>query len=195
MLPSSPFPGLVEFDPVELGDAAMAVARQALADGGPVEAVGIANQRTSTIVWDRRTGEPVGPGIGWQDLRTVGECLTLQSQGIRVSPNASATKVAYLLGLVDQDRWEHLAFGTVDTWLAWILSEGRLHLTDATNAGVTGLRLGDGTGWSPRVLDALEPARLGPARPSSIRPAWSARPPPYPARPPSPASPATSRRR
>ena len=139
-LPSSPVPGLVEFDPVELADAAMAVARLALADGGPVEAVGIANQRTSTIVWDRRTGEPVGPGIGWQDLRTVGECLALQGQGIRVSPNASATKVAYLLGLVDKDRWEHLAFGTVDTWLAWKLSDGRLHLTDATNAGVTGLR-------------------------------------------------------
>jgi len=155
VLPSSPFPGLVEFDPVELGDAALAVARLALADGGPVDAVGIANQRTSTILWDRRTGEPVGPGIGWQDLRTVGECLTLQGQGVRVSPNASATKLAYLLGLVDSDRWEHLAFGTVDTWLTWILSDGRLHLTDATNAGVTGLRLSDGSGWSERVLDAL----------------------------------------
>jgi len=155
VLPSTPFPGLVEFDPVVMGDAALSVAREALADGGPVEAVGIANQRTSTILWDRRTGEPVGPGIGWQDLRTIGECLTLQGQGVRVSPNASATKLAYLLGLVDQQRWEHLAFGTVDTWLAWILSEGRLHVTDATNAGVTGLRLGDGSGWSERVLDAL----------------------------------------
>jgi len=164
VLPSSPFPGLVEFDPVELGDAALDVARAALADGGPVEALGIANQRTSTIVWDRRTGEPVGPGIGWQDLRTVGECLTLQGQGVRVSPNASATKLAYLLGLVAEERWEHLAFGTVDTWLSWILSEGRLHLTDATNAGVTGLRLGDGSGWSERVLEALHiPATVLPA--------------------------------
>ena len=155
-LPSTPFPGLVEFDPRVLSDTALELAGRVLAEAGPVEAVGITNQRTSTVVWDRATGDPVGPGIGWQDLRTIGECLTLQAQGIRVSPNASATKVAHLLSQVPRDGWDRLAFGTVDSWMAWVLSEGRLHVTDATNAGVTGLRLADGSGWSERVLSALD---------------------------------------
>jgi glycerol kinase len=154
VLPTSPAPSLVEFDPLVLAEAALDVARRALADGGPVDAVGIANQRASTIVWDRRTGQPVGPGIGWQDLRTVGECLLLQAQGIRVAPNASATKVAYLLGQTKER--EHLAFGTVDSWIAWTLSGQTLHVTDATNAGVTGLRQADGKGWSEKVLAALD---------------------------------------
>ena len=123
--------------------AVVAVASQSLAEGGPVDAVGIADQRASTIVWDRATGSPVGPGLGWQDLRTVGTCLELQSRGIRVAPNASATKVAALLDMADPDRSRsergELAFGTVDTWVAWTLSNGSLHVTDASNAGVTGL--------------------------------------------------------
>ncbi|MHB8465107.1 MAG: FGGY family carbohydrate kinase [Acidimicrobiales bacterium] len=164
VLPSSPEPGLVEFDPVEMAAAAIDVTRTALAEGGPVDAVGIANQRSSTIVWDKRTGRPIGPGIGWQDLRTVGTCLVLQGSGLRVAPNASATKVAYLLSLTPRDNWEHLLFGTVDTWIAWTLSEGALHLTDATNAGVTGLRAMDGSGWDARVLEALDvPASLLPS--------------------------------
>jgi glycerol kinase len=89
VLPTSPMPTFVEFDPALMATAALDVARQALAEGGPVEAVGIANQRASTIVWDRATGEPVGPGVGWQDLRTVGTCLMLQAQGIRLAPNVS----------------------------------------------------------------------------------------------------------
>lgn len=155
VLPSSPQPGFVEFDPLEMAAAALDVARLALRDSGGVDAVGIANQRASTVVWDRRTGLPVGPGIGWQDLRTVGTCLVLQSQGVRLAPNASATKVAYLLSLVDRGDWQHLAFGTVDSWIAWTLSDGALHVTDATNAGVTGLRLGDSSGWSQHTLEAL----------------------------------------
>ena len=163
VLPNSPEPGLVEFDAEAMATAALEVADRALHDGGPVDAVGIANQRSSTIVWDRRTGRPIGPGIGWQDLRTVGTCLVLQGSGLRVAPNASATKVAYLLGLVRREEWEHLLFGTVDTWIAWALSGGELHLTDATNAGVTGLRAGDGRGWDPGILDALDiPASLMP---------------------------------
>jgi len=156
VLPHTPEPSFVEFDAREMADAALAVARDALGAGGPVAAVGIANQRASTVVWDRRTGEPVGPGIGWQDLRTVVPCLMLQAQGIRVAPNASATKIQYLLGLVPRERWEHLAFGTVDSWIAWNLSGGRLHVTDATNAGLTGLRTHDATGWSERVLEAID---------------------------------------
>jgi len=159
VLPDTPFPGLVEFDAVAMADAVASVAAASLADAGPVQAVGIANQRASTVVWDRATGVPVAPGLGWQDLRTVGTCLELQAQGIRVAPNASATKLAALLDLADPDRSRsergELAFGTVDTWVAWTLSGGRLHVTDASNAGVTGLIHADGSGWSPEILAHL----------------------------------------
>ncbi|MEQ1788220.1 MAG: FGGY-family carbohydrate kinase, partial [Acidimicrobiales bacterium] len=123
--------------------------------GGPVAAVGITNQRASTIVWDRASGEPVGPGLGWQDLRTVGTCLVLQADGIHLAPNASATKAAHLLDEADPDRTRDLCVGTVDSWLAWHLSEGAVHVTDATNAAVTGLLRGDATDWDDRLLDAL----------------------------------------
>ena len=152
---ATPNAGFVEFDAAEMARAALDVARRALAEGGPVQAVGIANQRASTVLWDRATGEPVGPGISWEDLRTAGMCLMLQSQGVRLAPNASATKLAVLLDIADPDRSRDLCFGTLDTWLAWTLSDGALHVTDATNAGVTGLVLGDGSGWDPSVLDVL----------------------------------------
>lgn len=156
VLPSSPLPNFVEFDAPALARAALEVAAAALDEhGGPVDAVGIANQRASTIVWDRSTGEPVGPGIGWQDLRTVGTCLALQAQGIRVAPNASATKAAFLLDTADPDRRRDLCVGTVDSWLVWHLTGGRAHVIDATNAGVTGLLRADGSGWSHDVLAAL----------------------------------------
>jgi glycerol kinase len=148
---------MVEFDPTALASAALEVARQTQRDaGGSVDAVGIANQRASTIVWDRTTGEPIGPGIGWQDLRTIGSCLMLQAQGFRLAPNASATKIAYLLDTYDYDRSRSdLLFGTVDTWIAWHLSGGQVHATDLSNAGVTGLMRGDGSGWHPDILKAL----------------------------------------
>ncbi|MDQ1394599.1 MAG: glycerol kinase [Acidimicrobiaceae bacterium] len=165
-LPSTPSPGFVEFDASALSIAALDVARQALAAAGgvaAVAAVGIANQRSSTIVWDRATGQPIGPGIGWQDLRTVGTCLMLQAQGIRLAPNASATKLAYLLDVYDYSRTRDLLFGTVDTWIVWQLTEGAAHVTDATNAGVTGLVRSDGSGWDPEILDVLRiPATMLP---------------------------------
>jgi glycerol kinase len=156
VLPSSPAPNFVEFDAAAMADAVVGVAGEALAAaGGAVDAIGIANQRASTIVWDRATGEPVGPGIGWQDLRTVGMCLMLQPQGIRLAPNASATKLAVLLDMADPDRSRDLCFGTVDTWVAWTLSGGELHVTDASNAAVTGLLQADASGWHQEILDAL----------------------------------------
>ncbi|MBW3650264.1 MAG: glycerol kinase, partial [Actinobacteria bacterium] len=155
VLPETPMPNFVQFDAAAMAEAVLEVAHAALADGGPATAVGIANQRASTIVWDRATGEPVGPGVGWQDLRTVGMCLALQQQGIRVAPNASATKLAFLLDMADPNRDRDLCFGTVDTWVAWTLSGGTLHVTDPGNAGVTGLLAEDGTGWHQPVLDAL----------------------------------------
>ncbi|HET6664257.1 MAG TPA: FGGY family carbohydrate kinase, partial [Acidimicrobiales bacterium] len=155
VLPSSPAPGLVEFEPSAMADAALEVARTALAEGGPVAAVGLSNQRASTVVWDRATGEPVGPGLGWQDLRTVGACLVWQAQGLRFAPNESATKLAHLLDEADPDRKRDLCFGTVDTWIAWHLSEGALHVTDLSNAAVTGLVRGDASAWDRTVLEAL----------------------------------------
>jgi glycerol kinase len=162
LLPSTPFPGLVELDAAALATVALDLARRALAEAGPVDAVGITNQRASTIVWDRTTGVPVGPGLGWQDLRTIGECLTLQAEGIRIAPNVSATKIANLLATTDRDR--PLCFGTIDTWIAWQLSEGALHVTDLSNAGLTGLLCTDGSGWSDSLLDRLDiPPSMMPA--------------------------------
>jgi len=155
VLPSSPAPGFVEFDAGTMASAVLEVAGATLSASGPVGGVGIANQRGSTVVWDRRTGEPVGPGIGWQDLRTVGTCLVLRDQGIRVAPNESATKASMLLDLADPDRTGDLCFGTVDTWVAWTLSGGTLHVTDATNAGITGLLAADGADWDDTMLEAL----------------------------------------
>jgi glycerol kinase len=155
-LPASPGPGLVEFDPTELAATALRTARTLLdRAGSPVAAVGIANQRGSTVLWDRATGEPVGPGLGWQDLRTIGRCLELRADDLRVAPNVSATKVEHLLDRVDPDRTRDLCFGTVDSWIAWALSDGALHVTDASNAGLTGLRTPDGSDWDGLVLDLL----------------------------------------
>ncbi|MEY2590450.1 MAG: glycerol kinase [Acidimicrobiaceae bacterium] len=155
LLPDTPFPGLVEFDAAVMAAAVLDCARAALADGGPVGAVGITNQRASTIVWERATGKPVGPALGWQDLRTVGTCLALREQGMHVAPNASATKLAHLLDEHDADRTRDLCFGTVDTWVAWTLSQGEAHITDLSNAAVSGLMHGNGSGWDERVLEVL----------------------------------------
>jgi glycerol kinase len=155
VLPTSPAPGFVEFDPREMADAVLELATAALDEGGGVEAVGITNQRASTIVWDRATGEPVGPGIGWQDIRTAGFCLVLQSQGIRLAPNQTATKLAVLLDIADPDRSRDLCAGTVDSWVAWTLSQGAVHVSDLTNLSVTGLRVANGDEWDDAVLELL----------------------------------------
>ena len=173
LLPDSPAPGLVEFDAARMADAVLEVARASLEDAGPVAGGGIANQRASSVVWERATGKPVAPGIGWQDLRTVGTCLVLQGEGIRLAPNASATKVMAILDEVDPERSRaeqgKLCFGTVDSWVAWTLSGGAapggdaLHVTDATNAAVTALV--DATiGWDQLLLQRLRiPSPMMPA--------------------------------
>jgi glycerol kinase len=154
-LPDSPVSGLVEFDGAGMAALVLEVARAALAEGGPVDAVGITNQRASTLVWDRATGEPVAPGQGWQDLRTIGTCLTLAAEGIRLAPNLAATKAHDILDQVDPDRTRDLCVGTVDSWVAWTLTGGALHVTDPTNAALTGLRGLDSTGWDDALLDRL----------------------------------------
>jgi glycerol kinase len=156
VLPSSPAGGLVEFDAAEYAAAALGVARQALERSGPVDAVGISDQRASTIVWDRKTGEPIGPALGWQDLRTIGACLVLRGEGLKLAPNQSATKAQWLLDTFDADRTRDLCFGTVDTWLVWALTDGALHVTDASNAAITGLQpVMSADGWDREVLDVL----------------------------------------
>ena len=154
LLPDSPAPGLVEIDAAAMATVVLDLARDALADG-PVGAVGVANQRASAVVWDRATGTPVAPGIGWQDLRTVGRCLELRSMGLRTAPNVSATKFESILDAVDPDRSRDLCLGTVDSWLAWTLSEGALHITDGTNAPITGLRTPANDAWEPDALAML----------------------------------------
>ena len=119
----SPAPGLLEFDPVAVADAAMQAATATLTEAGRVDAVGIANQRASTVVWDRTSGEPAGPGLGWQDLRTALDCLTLQGEGLRLAPNQPATKAAHLIGAAGVPPTQ-LCVGTLDSWLVWNLTGG-----------------------------------------------------------------------
>lgn len=159
VLPSSPNPGEVELDALAIKEAVLETATRALAASGPVDGVGIANQRASTVVWDAATGLPLGPALGWQDLRTVINCLLLQAEGFRFAPNVSATKLQWLLDTYDPDRRKAeagtLRFGTIDTWVAWILSDGALHVTDATNAAITGLTHGLDLEWNRSALMTL----------------------------------------
>ena len=161
--PSSPAGGLVEFDAREMYVAVRRVALAAL-NSQPVDAVGITNQRASTIVWRASTGEPLGPAIGWQDLRTVGECIMAKIQhGFAFAPNQTATKAAWMLtNYITEQSERHdddIRIGTVDSWLVWNLSRGAAHVTDHTNAGVTGLTLPSAHDWNDKVLSVLDISR------------------------------------
>ena len=156
---STPAPGMVEFDAERMWQAVRRVSLLAMA-GMPVDAVGITNQRASTIGWRRSTGAPIGPAIGWQDLRTVGDCIMARiNHGFALAPNQSATKIAWMLQnhfADDASRADSdVLFGTVDTWLTWKLTGGSVHVTDHTNAAVTGLTTADGSQWNTDVLEAL----------------------------------------
>lgn len=139
MLPDTPFDGLVEFDADAYAATALDLARRVLAEYGPVDAVGLSTQRASAVVWDRATGRAVAPAQSWQDLRTVGDCLVLAAEGLRLAPNLTATKVPNIWDSVDPDRVRDLCVGTPDAWLVWHLTEGAVHATDLSNAAVTGL--------------------------------------------------------
>ena len=158
--PDTPAPGLVEFNASEMARVLLEAARSAIEQfGRPVTCVGITNQRASTLLWDRATGEPVGPGLGWQDLRTIGECIVAKAEhGWPLAPNQSVTKIAWLLDNIEGARDRDLCFGTVDSWIAWTLSRGELHITDQTNASATttGLRSVDGSAWNDDVLEAFD---------------------------------------
>ncbi len=166
-----PRPGWVEHDPEDLWRTTLSTAREALRQAGVeahhVAAIGIANQRETTLLWDRATGRPVHPAIVWQDRRTAPACAALEAAGhgalvqartgLRLDPYFSATKLAWLLDKAPGARAAadagRLAFGTVDTWLLWRLTGGAVHATDATNASRT-LLLDLHTGaWDPAMLD------------------------------------------
>ena len=160
--PSTPFSGLVEFDATQMAELVLDVCRKILTrNTSGIVGVGITNQRASTVVWNRATGVPVGPGLGWQDLRTVMECITARSEhGLQFAPNQTATKAAWMLknygaDLTDRARAGEICIGTIDSWVAWTLSEGALHVTDHTNAAVTGLVSRDATSWSSDICDTL----------------------------------------
>ena len=153
--PIVPMEGLLEFDPAAMAAAVLDVAGEALAHGGPVDAVGVTNQRCSAVAWDATTGTPLGPGIGWQDLRTAGTCLELQAEGIRLSPNETATKAAWLLDTFDPERSASTRVGTVDSWVIWTLTKGAAHVTDPSNAAVTGMVRGTTLDHRAEVLERL----------------------------------------
>ena len=172
-----PRPGWVEQDARELWatqiEAAEGALRAAAIDGSRIAAVGIANQRETTLVWDRRTGEPIANAIVWQDRRTAGACEDLRRAGVerlvsartglRPDPYFSATKIAWLLDHVGgaRERAEagELAFGTVDSWLAFRLTGGRLHVTDPTNASRTLLYDIHARAWDDELLDLFRVPR------------------------------------
>ena len=165
-----PQPGWVEHDPMAIWNSQLATAREALRRGDlrphDIRAVGITNQRETTLLWNRRTGVPLHNAIVWQDRRTESLCQQLREQGheprvqaltgLRLDPYFSATKLRWMLdhlpGARTQAEAGELAFGTVDSWLIWQLTGGREHLTDISNASRT-LLLNIYTGqWDEELL-------------------------------------------
>ena len=171
---SYPADGWVEHDAEEIFASSVAVMREVLERAaGPVAALGITNQRETTVVWDRATGRPVAPAIVWQDRRTAGVCADLRARGVepevaratglRLDPYFSGAKAAWLLDHVDGARAAAergtLAFGTIDSWLVWKLTGGRVHATDATNASRTLLFDLDRLAWSDDLCALLRVPR------------------------------------
>lgn len=151
---TTPNPGEVELDGMEIARLARELATTTLAEGGGADVVGITNQRATTIVFDPATGVPVGPALGWQDLRTVIDCLILQGDGLRLAPNQSATKARWLVAQSGRESRD-LRFATIETWVAWHLSEGSVHVTDRSNAAVNGLVALDVNHWDAKILSTL----------------------------------------
>ena len=173
LTPLFPQPGWVEQDANEIWSSQAAAVTEVLAQAGlsstDVSALGITNQRETTLVWDRETGQPIYNAIVWQDRRTAPLCDTLKQQGLEtffrdktglvIDPYFSGTKIRWLLDTVPGARAKaeagRLAFGTVDTWLVWQLTQGKKHITDVTNASRT-LLLNIQTGeWDQELLDTL----------------------------------------
>jgi len=169
-----PQPGWVEHDPMEIWTTQLATAREALSKAGlkasDIRAVGITNQRETTLLWNRCTGEPVHNAIVWQDRRSEPECAHLREQGheadiqqrtgLRIDAYFSATKLQWLLknvpGARELAERGELAFGTVDSWLIWQLTADHRHLTDVTNASRTMLFNVHENRWDDKLLQMLD---------------------------------------
>ncbi|MHB8379544.1 MAG: FGGY family carbohydrate kinase [Acidimicrobiales bacterium] len=150
----SPNPGEVELDPAQIARLSLDLAARTLDEAGPCDAVGVTNQRATTIVFDHASGEAVGPALSWQDLRTVLDCLVLQADGVRLAPNQSATKIKWLVDTCGRAPRD-LGFATIETWIAWHLSQGSTFASDRSNAAVTGLVDRTVTKWDDNVLSTL----------------------------------------
>lgn len=169
-----PQPGFVEHDPVEIFSVQYAAVTEAItaigASAEEIAAVGVTNQRETTIIWDKNTGEPIYNAIVWQCRRTSEMCDKLRADGLeeyirkttglRIDAYFSATKIKWILDNVPgaRDRAENgeLLFGTVDTWLIWKLSSGKIHVTDRTNAARTMLYDIHSLAWDKRILEILQ---------------------------------------
>jgi len=168
-----PKPGWVEHDPAEIWSSQFGAAMEALAQSGmrpeDILAIGITNQRETTLVWDRNTGDPVYNAIVWQDRRTAGFCdqlraaghekLIQQKTGLVIDAYFSGSKIRWILDNVPGARGRaergELAFGTVDSWLIWKLTEGSRHVTDVTNASRTMLLNLETGAWDDELLSIL----------------------------------------
>ena len=166
-----PRPGWVEHDPGRIWADTLAVCREAIRDTGAdpsaIAAIGITNQRETSVIWNRADGRPIHSAIVWQDRRTSAACRELRDAGhealvrrrtgLVLDPYFSATKIAWILDRVDGARAAaergELAAGTIDTWLLWNLTEGRVHATDATNASRTLLFDIREQRWDPELLE------------------------------------------
>ena len=166
-----PRPGWVEHDPQEIWQSQIHVAVEALSnakiDKTQIAGIGITNQRETTVVWDRRTGQPLYNAIVWQDRRTEELCNKLrnngheteiqQATGLLLDPYFSASKIRWILdnceGARDCANAGNLAFGTVDSWLIWNLTKGRSHITDSSNAARTSLFNLRSRQWDESMLE------------------------------------------
>jgi len=171
---SFPQPGWVEHDPAEIWQTQLSVARHALSQAnlGPadIDAIGITNQRETTVVWDRATGMPIHNAIVWQDRRTAAFCDQLKADGharmiqektgLVIDAYFSATKLRWILDNVHTARQRagqgQLAFGTIDTWLLWNLTAGKSHITDASNASRTMLYNIHANQWDDQLLELFD---------------------------------------
>ncbi len=164
-----PKPGWVEHDPEAIWQSQLRVAQE-VAKGVKIVAIGITNQRETTVIWDRRTGQPIHNAIVWQDRRTAGFCDALKAEGfdktiaektgLVTDAYFSGTKVKWILDNVEgaRERAERgeLAFGTIDSWLVWKLTGGHLHITDVSNASRTLLYDIHKKWWSNTILTRFE---------------------------------------
>jgi glycerol kinase len=172
-----PRPGWVEHDPQEIWSSQMSVATEALSrvdlTSRDIAAIGITNQRETTVVWDRRTGKPIYNAIVWQDRRTAGFCDKLKADGLEpvfqrkaglvIDAYFAGTKIKWILDNVEGARelakHGHLACGTIDCWLIWHLTQGKLHMTDVTNACRTLLYNIRTLDWDDELLEILDVPR------------------------------------